>query len=380
MLDIYTKRHISTISEEHVFPRSLGGRLSSTRLIDKSTNDRLGHSIDARLEEGLRAARVMVDARNTDGEPARALSAVAGSDGNTYTVAAGGVARIHPKGALQIEGKVAQLQAVVNDEMELRKMLRKHARRAGKDPDELVQQAMSLATTTTSALPPMNFSMSLWQDEPYRATAKIACNFFALVASETFLRPEFDDIRAFVLRGVLPSPEVVYAIEVDIGADGLGLLDHLVKVEVTATGEVLALVVYFRHLAFLVRLGAIPSLPRLATSYRIDQLGATDRTNHLDDLAIKIPSLQTALERTPQEFVQLATAQMNMLVPSLHEIQRGLWLERIMAPIWQKFFDEVGDGEPTDEQRDALFGAITMEFVRELAPGLAREAATEPGD
>ena len=69
-----------------------------TRRLDKATNSIFGHTIDSALDDGLHSARLPLDARNTDGKPARPLTGVAGADGKTYTIKSGGLAI--PKGTI----------------------------------------------------------------------------------------------------------------------------------------------------------------------------------------------------------------------------------------------------------------------------------------
>src|SRR5258708_166027 len=272
--DIYTRQPIVTKSEKHVSTKAFRGRLVIRGCVDKITNDRFGHGIDASLDEALRSIRIFLDARNSDGDPPRAAHHVPGSAGKTYVVEAGGVAMAPPNivrtkldgGALRIEGTVPNARSV-------RDMLRKHARRTGKDLEDLSAAFLSSATHQLTPPPTMTFGLHLWDSEPYRATAKVVCNLLAERDAELFLAPEFDDIRAYVLDGVELSEHPVQAVSVDLTPDGLGPLDHFVKVDVNAAGDVVGLVIYFGLLAFAVRLGRSRRRPQFERLYRVDQLG-----------------------------------------------------------------------------------------------------------
>src|SRR4051812_6619585 len=72
--DIYKKQPITVDSSEHVLPDALGGKLQVRGVIDKTTNDWFGGGIDAALERGLRAFRLLLDARNSHGDPPAALA------------------------------------------------------------------------------------------------------------------------------------------------------------------------------------------------------------------------------------------------------------------------------------------------------------------
>ena len=51
MLDIYTLKPIALPSAEHILQDALGGRLKSRELIDKTTNDFFGGTIDADIAQ-----------------------------------------------------------------------------------------------------------------------------------------------------------------------------------------------------------------------------------------------------------------------------------------------------------------------------------------
>lgn len=373
-VDIYTLKPIVTPSEEHVLPRSLGGRLAKIGLIDKRTNDRFGHDIDARLDEGLRAIRVITNALSADGIAPRALPAVPGDDGKKYKVEAGGIMIPHPEitttklatGGLLIQGSVP------NDDV-VRTMLRNYAKRSGKNIDELVRTFTESAKHRVEAPPVLTFGVSLWGDEEYRATAKIACNFFAYAAPSLFFEPTFNTIREFVVDGTRPQFPLVQAVEVEIG-DVPGPLDHLVKVEVHPSGQVFGLVVYFGALAFVVSLGELPRCEHRSWSYRVDQLGGTYRLNDEADLRLPIPSFDDATAISYEDYLQVVVRQISRVLPVAHRIQQGLWLHRILEEPFRRFFEDVGEGEQTEEQRRALYGTLVMRVVEELAPQIARES------
>ncbi len=368
--DIYTRQPIVTKSEEHVLPKAFGGRLVIRGCVDKITNDRFGHGIDASLDEALRSIRIFLDARNSDGDPPRALHHVPGSDGKTYVVESGGVAMAPPNivrtkldgGALRIEGTVPNARSV-------RDMLRKHARRTGKDLEDLSAAFLSSATHQLTPPPTMTFGLHLWDSEPYRATAKVVCNLLAERDAELFLAPEFDDIRAYVLDGVELSEHPVQAVSVDLTPDGLGPLDHFVKVDVNAAGDVVGLVIYFGLLAFAVRLGRSRRRPQFSRSYRVDQLARSDREDDPRDLALEVPSFADGVARPFEEFLTLVRSQMERLVPTLSRLQRDIWLDRLIRPHWQNLLAQTANGDAlTSDQLLAFSNAVSKQVVAELAP------------
>jgi len=202
-LDIYTKEPIVTPSDEHILPCSLGGRLFGGRIIDKTTNDKLGCGIDARLDEALRPIRIIVDARNCEGEPAHPLKQVPGDDGNDYTIESGGRPKPKPQGKAVVlpGGKGLHLDGVsVSDAGELKQMLRKKFRKLKTtlSLDEVVAKVMAQGVDQKVPAPVTQHKLLLWTLEPYRATAKIAFNLLALNDSDLALSAGFDQIRNFV--------------------------------------------------------------------------------------------------------------------------------------------------------------------------------------
>src|SRR6201995_1582364 len=256
-LDIYTKIPIAADSYEHVLPDALGGKLQVPGIIDRATNSKFGEGIDAALERALRAIRIFLDAPNSRGDPPAALIGLKAEDG-TYDVASGGIVRPGPTvRTFEWKEKELTIDATVPDERALRDMLRKKAGKRGLNLDELMKKISPLLDKKRAAMPTLEFGVEVWQSEPYRATAKIACNLLAHRSSSLFAEPYFDGIREFVLRGSRLAPWPVQVANMDI-QNGLGEFDHLVRLGVVRN-EVLGLVVYFGHLAFIVRLGCLES-------------------------------------------------------------------------------------------------------------------------
>lgn len=376
--DIYTKRPIVTDSEEHVLPSFLGGRLRVRGRLDITTNNRFGHGIEARLDEALRAVRVPLDARNSTGDPPRALESVRGADGRSYRVKAGGVMEARPEIIRRpLNSGEVRIEASVPNEHVVREMLRKHARRTGKDLEQLTSAWMATGVRKLSPPPMMTFQIPLWERDPYRATAKIACNLFAERDPHTFLQREFDAIRSFVLEGAEVDQPPVQACEVDVHAHRLGALDHVVTLDARRE-EVVGLVVYFGLLAFVVRLGHATVPSGLHRAYRVDQLGRSHRVDDARDLAIATPSFADAAGRTYEEFGSVVRKQLERLVPTLQSIQREIWMTRVI----QSHAHLLPAAEPSEEQVRAFSEAVARDFAEQLAPQAERgsEWARSPSD
>ena len=84
--DLYTLEAILSPSNEHVIPSFLGGKLQCRGTVDKTTNDRLGASIDSSLEKALRPFLTMLDARGDrrPHRPALTIKGVKSTEGPHY--------------------------------------------------------------------------------------------------------------------------------------------------------------------------------------------------------------------------------------------------------------------------------------------------------
>lgn len=368
--DIYTKRPIGDDSGEHILQNALGGRLSVRGLIDSSTNHEFGHTIDHALEQAVHPVRVMLHARSGRGEdPAGMIGLEA--DGRAFDIAAGGVIRPQPEKPRKLEwvdGRL-DLDVTVPDERALRDMLRKEARRQSRDLNEVMAKIRPHMVQRRELPPVFHFNIGVWDTMPYRAIAKGACNLFAHGNADEFRHEAFDEIRAFVLNGTVANVLPVQAAEVDIRHDALGPMDHLVRVGVSESGDLVALVVYFAHFGFVVRLGTAPPGVRVERAYRVDQLGRQHRLDDARDLAIVIPCFHEAAARSYEEFGALVIRQRDTFAPAALEYQEGLWLQRIIRRHARRLECEIGPGnEPTEAQRWAFARAVADDVAADLKP------------
>lgn len=367
-VDIYTKQIINLNSREHVLPNFLGGRIQINNLIDKQTNDIFGSGIDAELDKATAAIRNLIDARSArePNRPAPMLRNVVGADGSKYHIEAGGQVILIPKLRIEQGEGCLTVKGSVSEQGQLRQGLRKFVQTKGLNLDDVIEQCWKIARTTLRSPPPMNFPLRLWDMSPYRAIAKIACNWLASHDRCLFMRAEFDPIREFVLNcPTQPSPPPVQAIDLDLRKGGIGPVDHFVSVEVLADGRVRGVVVLFGTLAFVIRLAEVFKLIQpFRHSYRIDQITHHDRRDHVTDLALNIESFEIAAARSFEQFADLVKIQQERLLPTLLEVQRRHWIGRIIKPYWDKFLANMGDEqEPSDKAK--------LEFSREVAQAFA---------
>lgn len=332
--DIYTKQPIETDSEDHILPSFLGGRVRIRGRLDKGTRDLLARGIDARLDDALKCVRAPLDVRGSVGDPPN----------------------------------------VPNDEV-VQDMLRKHARGTDNDLDELVNEWMAAARKRLSAPPEPALKPPLWECDPYRATAKIVCNLFAERDPEAFLLDEFDAIRHFVVAGVERDAFLVQIADAGATSHGLGALDHLVRVDATPSGEVVGLVVYFGVLSFVIRLGHARAISFRNRSYRVDQIGGSDRVDDPRDLAIAIPSFGDAAAKSDDECRRQVRRQVERLVSMLQTVQRKAWLKGLILPHWQRLLEQKGNrDEPTADQLRRFSELVAKDIVAQQLLPLPRKS------
>ena len=165
-------------------------------------------------------------------------------------------------------------------------------------------------------------------------------------------------------------------VSADIQAEGIGSLDHLVKVEATPSGQVLGLVVYFGFLAFTVHLGSASKTALAPRSYRVDQLGRSDRIDHPADLLLPIPSYDEAAAREIQEVLDLVVDQSSRLMRVVTACQERLWVERLIREHGQKMKTDLGDRtEATKEELSAFARDLAQDVIKQMMPRI--KAASE---
>lgn len=372
--DIYTGKEIVLATKEHVIPSFLGGTLTASDIIDRSTNSILGHGIDSELSRALQSIRLLCDARSADGDTAGSLKAVETTIGKV-NIESGFIVKPYPQVRKFISGeRTLTIDATVPDERTLKDMLRKEGRRQGLKNGELYEKVRPLLTTKKVAMPEISLGMNLCTSECYRATAKIACNYFALHCPELFRTEEFNSIRLFVWEGLNPKCPPVQATDVNICNQGFGRVDHLVRFFIDDAGDVISLVTYFGAFSFLVRLGSASGHEIAGHSYRVDQLGSVGRVDCSEDLSLDLPSFQASSEMSYEDYVALICCQLERCLSVVCDIQKDVWLQRVIEPHWRKLSRASNGLSPTAEQWKSFVEELVADVMSELAPNISETA------
>lgn len=339
MQDVYTLQEISNRSKEHIIPNHLGGRRTSNTIIDKSTNDHFGSTMDAELGRAINWIRILLDARSGDGTPPPPLSVESGAE--TYLITPGGKPELRKPGIHvnkdPVSGTVT-ISGVARNEQEVRRLTKRVRQQYGIS-DEALAQALE---RQKAFVPPVSIQFQV-NSLVLRSIAKIACNLFSSEHTGLFLRHEFNGVREYILNGGDDQTFIrLNTSEVSIGEAGrdLGPLDHLVLVHGDSeTGQVRALVCLFKYLQFVVDMGTIQLSDDIALAYRVDQLGRQQRMNDQQDI-FEIPRVQRPLD--------VERALKSAMGSILHVIQSRLpnIIEEISRTAVEEVFADKKEGDP----------------------------------
>lgn len=365
-LDIYKKTPIVIPSDEHVVLDSLGGRLVSKSLLDKSTNDRFGSTIDAAVADVLLPVRALLDAKAADGRSAPTLRGVTAADGQKFNLLAGGKPEMAaPKVQVQETDKGVSVCGQVRGMGEAKRLLARKLAEHGIKPEAIERGARSVEEHVPMLHFDLQFGPAAW-----RGILKMACNLLAHGHPSVFLDAAFDPVRKLVLQGE-GDPWDFLAFNtspVDISSEGAGLgaVDHLVIVQGDAvTGSVHAFVALYGHLQFVLRLGVTPLESSFVTSYRVDQLGGCDRLDAAPDIAIGLPLFTRYSELEYPRWLESMGAGMRKLMPVVMAKQR----EHAVRAMVEKSMTEVlgpPDGQPITEEQHEEFARRVMERYMRL--------------
>lgn len=358
-IDIYKLTPIEVPTSEHILLNALGGKLEVTGLIDIKTNSTFGDTIDGCLTKAVDPVRVLFDAKSGDNQKPPRMRKLQGKDGQQYDLNPGGKpemshsrAKVTPtKNGLLIEGQARSL-----DELKalLKRPFAKHGIPLDKLNDEVKRE--------TVQVPQLRISFN-FDEGCVRAIAKMACNLFATENKDVFLRPEFNEIRDYVLNGgshngrVRPCPN---GVTINEAGRGLGKLDHLLLVKGDGkSGEVHALVVIYGHIQYQVFLGKTDLPGDISLSLRVDQIGRQSRHNDAMDQSIVIPSIKRPMPK-PKKLMSAWTVAIDAIMRAHEDAVRHSIIERTI--------DEVLG---TPEEGDVL----TEEQVNTLSALLGRRMA-----
>lgn len=312
--DIYKKTPIVTRSDEHILLNALGGRRTSSAILDKTTNEQFGSSIDAALANVLLIFRGFLDARSGEGRQSPPIRGMTTADGQKYNMLPGGKPELaHPKVEFKKTETGVIVSGSVRSEAELQRIAGRKFAQYG-----IPEEAVKAGSKAIEKHIPMLSKEVTFTPEAWRAMAKMSCNLFAHQRAPMFLEDGFDAIREFVLSGRGDSWDFVAmnTKPVDLSGTALGQLDHLIAVVGdNNSGAVRGFVAIYEHLQFVVNLGTASFDRPFVTTYRVNQLAQTDRLDAVVDQAIEMPGFSRYSEENYVGWLQAMEASLNRIMP-----------------------------------------------------------------
>lgn len=367
-VDVYTKEPIKTRSEEHVVHNFLGGRLLCPDIIDKETNDKFGASIDAKLHRSWHPILVMLDARSDrkpNAQPAP-FKGVPGLGGETFDVEAGGRITTPPKLSLRVEGNQVTVDGTFPSEKLARREIRRQAKERGLSED-VIQKLFAMVKPIRDEATEVEVPIDIFSEDALRAVCKMACNLLAHHDGASFLSDGFDDVREYVL-GASDAVLVQFS-SLPASQESLGDMDHLVLVA-PREGRTQGFVSLFGSVGFAIDMG--PACGTERYSYRVDQIGRTERVNHSLDLSMDVEGFCAADKRNAKDIYDLMCRQVTTLWQKTVGRRQQLQIRRAI----KESFEEVGlrPGESIEGADNAarLAALVMQKLEPELAARMLR--------
>ncbi len=287
-VDILRCSRIVKRTREHIIPEGLGGRLTSTTLLDAETNNELGSTIERRLLESLRFIRVLLGLTSRRGkeltlEPSNSEEIIVGSHGKPKLRRP----NVDRSKGLRIEARSPREALSIFYQMK-------------RGDDSLTLESAELLLLR-DYVDPVEFDLEI-DSLCRRAVAMIAFEFLALhLPREVVSDRPFDHLREWIVDGIdnysqgpahkHPSDLecCVFHGNAEVWQDLPGLdgapFQHRVFVWSGANANgAFALMELFGHFRFVCRLSREASLPQVSAGHAVDP--CSGRTADFDARAI----------------------------------------------------------------------------------------------
>lgn len=364
-MDIYTKLPITTRSEEHILLNCLGGRLRSSELIDKTTNDTFGQTIDAALSRMVAFPRVVLGARSGDGvEPGPLKGLKSEAAGNVNLLSGGKPQMAKPQLTCTHEDGKLIVRGTSRDLGELARLTKRIREKHGIPLEAFLEGSTSKRSYVGLIEGEIEFGTDVAQ-----CIGKMACNLFAHSNRSTFLRSEFDPIRDFVLHGAGDARDFMRVNSRPVNCQKpsrrMGELDHLIVVRrVPKGGAVEATICIYGHLQFTVCLGHT-SVAVVPASYRVDQLSSSARLNHPHDLKVTTRKLSALRSVSETEELEAWSKAWRAVLGIVTKRQEKTWQERMIGECIEEAFGKPDGGVITKEMVERFSQCVAERFVSE---------------
>lgn len=362
-VDIYTRQPLTDPSAEHVFPDALGGRRKAP-LISTLTNNTFGSTIDASLARSMALFRGLLGAKSGSGAMPPPVKGLKTATGERYDLLPGGKPQLgNAKFDVRKDDGVLKITGQARNEQEMLRQLRRVATEHGISDDQLRAAMQRKEAYIDPLAADVSFDAPFW-----RAVAKCACNVFADVNRAAFMDPAFDAIRAFVLSGTGDSWDFVTVSLDAIGvgaASPIGELDHVVSIHWDPpAGGLTAVVCFYRHVEFVVRLGVLPSPRVAAASYRVDSIGRSDRCGDSKDTLARAPKFVRMDVDDGRAHRARHAAAASAVLAAIHPKTVDSAIGELVGKALEEGFGPPDGEQLTEEQLSAFAEAAALRFVR----------------
>lgn len=362
-IDIYKKTLIVAQSDEHIMLNALGGRLVAPDILDRTTNNQFGATIDAVLANTLLFFRNALDAQSGDGRQSPRMQGLTTADGQRFNVLPGGKPEI---ASPRIEFKKTEagltISGTARNMAELERLAGRKLSEYGVSPE-----ALKAGAKAREEYAPMLHANIEFNPETWRALVKMACNLLAHQRPSLFLEDGFDAVRDFVRAGHGDSWDFVATntMPLDLGGSPMGQLDHLIVVTGdSASGVVRGFIALYEHLQFVMSLGTAAISQSFVTTYRVNQLKGVDRLDAADDQSLPMPEFNRYSEAEYGRWLLSMKAGFDKIMPIAMERMRAHALNEMIEKSHREVLG-TPDGMPT-----------TPEQIRRVSQRLAERVVT----
>ncbi len=272
---VYCKTPFSEPHDEHIIPNFLGGRKKSANIVCVKCNSEFGRTVEAEMSKQLNSLRVILGLLSSRGKKAPSIKGIKLKDGRIVNLNHGGkpvfaVPRIEKE--RQPDGTLC-IKAFVGSEKQFKQIIKGHKRKG-----EIKNVAKVKGQEYIKEYLPLN--LSLGGPDFFRATAKIAFNFLAILLSrEEILSSQFDPLRDYIRKGeISKGASVWYDFDCPFAlGTPIGPIDHSVAIACDPeSNKIISWVRFYHSFCFRVEISNTYQGEKIGAYYRVNPIESKD--------------------------------------------------------------------------------------------------------
>ncbi len=367
---IYSKTTFVTATKEHILQNHFGARWASPNIVCDEVQAEFGKSIDSALEEAFRPLRMLVGSDSGRGDEAPGLRKLKASSGEIVDLKAGGqpvIAEPQVSVVKNPEG-TERIKMELGNEKQLEWAL--HKLRTQYPGLKIDEQAIrdrikngEFEKEETYLQGPVTLPMKFGGGDYFRALLKSCFNLLGAINPDVALRPEFDAVREYILRGNGDASNFLRWIVAppQTATPTLGDFGHFIGI-VSRDGAVDAIVVLYGAFAHSIRLSDSYAGPAIREGYAVDPLREMNPAENrkVDFIESSIPNFEAQSKLPTQEVWGPTSAMVRTVVDRFLERARSAEVRRIVE---KELLPD--DGQPIPkEMLDKVTNAIAKFAVR----------------